>query len=139
MTRTATCSCGRLSVTLEGAPPAIGICHCFECQKQTGSVFGAWTYWPKSACKEIKGEARLYRRIAESGRWVDNYFCPNCGSSLYSYAEMAPDEICVATGNFADRNFPPPEFAVWAECRHGWVRLPEECRQKARDSDSPEI
>ncbi len=139
MTRTATCSCGQLSVTMQGDPPVVGVCHCFECQKQTGSVFGAWTYWPKSACLAITGDAKLYRRIAESGRWVDNYFCPHCGSSVYSYAEMAPDEICVATGSFADRDFPPPTMAVWGECRHGWVRLPEGCTQAARDTGSPEM
>lgn len=139
MTRIAACSCGRLKVTLQGDPPFVGVCHCYECQKQTGSVFGAWTYWPESACLSIEGEAKLYRRIADSGRWVDNYFCPHCGSSVYSYAEMAPGEICVAVGNFADRDFPPPGFAVWGECRHGWVRLPEGCKQVVRDVDSPEM
>ena len=139
MTRTASCSCGRLTVTMAGDPPFVGLCHCHECQKQTGSVFGAWTYWPKGACQEIRGEAKLYRRIAESGRWVDNYFCPHCGSSVYSYAEFAPDEICVATGNFADPTIAPPTIAVWSACRHPWVRLPEGCRQLLQDTGSPEI
>lgn len=139
MSRTASCSCGRLSLTLEGDPPFVAICHCHECQRQTGSVFGAWTYWPKGACTAIKGEAKLYRRIAESGRWVDNYFCPHCGSSLYSYAEFAPDDICVATGNFADPSIAPPSMAVWEECRHPWVTLPAQCQRFSRDSDPVEI
>jgi hypothetical protein len=134
MSHTATCSCGRLSVSMRGEPPVVALCHCHECQKQTGSVFGAWTYWPKSACQSIAGEAKLYRRIAESGRWVDNYFCPHCGSSVYSYAEMAPDEICVATGSFADRTIVAPTLSFWSDCRHPWVTLPAECEQRANDS-----
>jgi hypothetical protein len=31
-----------------------------------------------------------------------------CGSTVYWYAEFAPDEIGVAAGNFADPSFPAP-------------------------------
>ena len=40
-TRTATCSCGQLRLACEGEPVRISICHCLECQKRTGSIFGA--------------------------------------------------------------------------------------------------
>jgi len=136
MSRTAICSCGQLSVVVDGEPDEVLVCHCFECQKQTGSVFGVWTYWPKSACQSIKGEAKLYRRSSDSGRWVDNYFCPNCGSAVYSYAEFAPESICVAVGNFADRDHPAPTYAVWDECRHPWVKLPPEWQQLEKDGGS---
>ena len=68
MTRTAVCSCGQLSVTMTGTPSYVAACSCFECQKQTGSVFGMSSYWPKSAVVSIKGEQTLYRRSSWKGR-----------------------------------------------------------------------
>ena len=124
MPRIATCSCGQLKLTMQGDPTDVTVCHCFECQKSTGSVFGVSTYWPKSACRSIEGEAKLWRRSSDAGRWLDNYFCPVCGSTVYWYAEFAPDEIGVSAGNFADPGFPAPTSAVWDSCRHPWVKLP---------------
>ena len=118
MRRTASCSCGQLTLVMQGEPEEVTVCHCFECQKQTGSVFGVSTYWPKSACEAITGEATLWRRSSDSGRWLDNYFCPICGSTVYWYAEFAPEEIVVAdlTG-VAIQDF---EIA-----KSVWLRLPK--------------
>ena len=138
MSRIASCSCGQLVVTMKGDPTEVTVCHCFECQKSTGSVFGVSTYWPKSACDSIKGEAKLWRRSSDSGRWLDNYFCPVCGSTVYWYAEFAPDEIGIAAGNFADPGFPSPTSAVWDSCRHPWVKLPAEWPQDPRQGGLPE-
>ncbi|HEX9905358.1 MAG TPA: aldehyde-activating protein, partial [Propylenella sp.] len=34
-TRRASCSCGQLSVTCEGEPVRISMCHCLACQRRT--------------------------------------------------------------------------------------------------------
>jgi len=48
MTRTAHCCCGALLVQVSADPDAVGVCHCGECQRRTGSVFsvGANIYVP---------------------------------------------------------------------------------------------
>jgi hypothetical protein len=132
--RTAACSCGQLRVTVTGKPGSVGACSCRECQKSTGSVFGISSYWPKSAVASIEGKSTVWRRGSDAGRWVDSYFCPTCGSTLYWYAEALPDSIGIAAGNFADPNFEPPTYAVWSETQHPWVKFPEGCHinQKKR-------
>jgi hypothetical protein len=137
MIRTASCSCGQLKLTMQGDPTDVTVCHCFECQKSTGSVFGVSTYWPKSACRSMEGESKLWRRSSDAGRWLDNYFCPVCGSTVYWYAEFAQDEIGIAAGNFADPSFPPPTSAVWDSCRHPWVALPADWPQEAKQGGLP--
>jgi len=37
----------------------------------------------KSACQSIEGEAKLWRRSSDAGRWLDNYFYLVCGSTVY--------------------------------------------------------
>jgi hypothetical protein len=92
-------------------------------QKSTGSVFGVSALWPKSAVAAIEGKSTVWRRISESGRWIDSHFCPTCGSTLYWYAEALPDSIGISAGNFADPNFEPPGFAFWSETQHPWVKF----------------
>ena len=47
MTRTAHCCCGALRVEVSADPDAIGVCHCGECQRRTGSVFGVSAFFKR--------------------------------------------------------------------------------------------
>ena len=125
MERTAACSCGQLSLVVEGDPEFHGLCSCLECQRASGSAFTYAGYWPKTAVKKTTGETTTWRRITDTGRWFDTYFCPTCGSAVYWYGEFAPDMINIAIGNFADASFPPPIYAGWNTYKHPWVELPE--------------
>lgn len=104
-----------------------GICSCLECQKLTGSTFYHHGYWAKSAVQRISGKSTTWRRSSDGGRWVDGYFCPVCGSSVYSFAEFDPDAICVSVGCFADPSFPSPQYSIWERHKHPWVSAPGNC------------
>ena len=128
MERTAVCSCGQLSVTVEGDPAFHGLCSCFECQKMSGSAYSYSGYWPRSAVKAMRGESKAWRRVAESGRWLDQHFCPTCASPVFGYVEFDPSLINISIGNFADPSFPAPAYAVWNQCKHPWVDIPKGCQ-----------
>ena len=68
MTRTASCSCGQLRVTVHGEPRGVGVCHCLACQQRTGSVFAALASF--AAPYEVTGTATEYVRVGESRRAV---------------------------------------------------------------------
>jgi hypothetical protein len=127
MERTATCSCGQLSVTVEGDPQMHGICSCLVCQKASGTPFSHTGYWPKAQVVSLSGNATVWRRISDSGRWMDTHFCPICGSAVYGYAEFDPHGINIAIGNFADPTFAPPQYAMWNRFKHSWIEFPEWC------------
>ena len=42
MTRIARCCCGSLRTEATGEPALVAACHCMECQRRTGSPFGAF-------------------------------------------------------------------------------------------------
>lgn len=128
MNRTASCSCGQLALTVRGEPKMQGLCHCFECQKITGSNFLHHGYWERASVQEITGKSTAWRRASATGRWVENHFCPVCGSTLFSYAEFDPDSICISIGNFEDPSFPPPQYSVWERHKHPWVHVPDTCQ-----------
>ena len=115
--RVASCSCGQLRVTCEGEPVRVSICHCLECQKRTGSVFATQARFPREAVT-IEGRASQWTRRGDSGGTATFNFCPACGSTVYW---EIPGFAAVAVGNFADPNFPPPNFSVYEERQHPWA------------------
>jgi hypothetical protein len=124
MTRTATCSCGQLRLTAPDNPARISVCHCFACQKRTGSVFGVQARFPRDQVR-IAGEARVWRRVGDqAGTAFDFRFCPNCGSTVWFTEDDAPDLIADAVGAFADPDFPAPMRSYYEVHRHPWVALP---------------
>jgi hypothetical protein len=118
--RVASCSCGQLRLTCEGEPVRISICHCLECQKRTGSVFGAQARFPREAVT-IEGRATQWMRAGDSGQTCTFSFCPVCGSTVYWEPTGLPDFVSVAVGAFADPNFPPPRVSVYEERQHKWA------------------
>lgn len=122
-TRRAACCCGQLSLTTEGEPVRISMCHCFACQRRTGSTFGAQARFPRDKVT-IAGRATVYVRIGESGSSATFHFCPDCGSTVYYYVEKMPDTVAVAVGAFADSAFPAPRVSVYEARRHAWTGIP---------------
>ncbi len=128
MQRVATCSCGQLSAACLGEPLRVGACHCTECQRRTGSVFGVGAYYPRSQVT-LAGNSKRYARSSDAGRRVVCHFCPECGTTVTWGLELFPDMTAVAVGCFADPHFPAPQRAVWASHRHDWVVFPEAIAQ----------
>ena len=119
----ASCACGRLRIACRGEPVRISICHCLECQKRTGSVFGMQARFLKQNVRHIAGDSRRFTRKGDSGNMVSFHFCPDCGSTVFWELSGMPDAYAVAVGAFADPAFPPPRISVYETRRHDWVDL----------------
>jgi hypothetical protein len=120
--RTAACCCGQLRIRVEGPPRQVGICHCFACQRRTGSVFAALASF--AAPFEVSGEATEYLRVGDEGSRFRFRFCPVCGTTVYHTEEGREDSVGVAVGAFADQDFPAPGVSIYDCRRHAWVELP---------------
>jgi hypothetical protein len=123
-TRRAACSCGQLSLAIDGEPSRISMCHCLECQRRTGAVLSNQARF-RADQVAVSGRASEWTRSAESGNALTFRFCPVCGSTVYWTGEGFPGLVAVAIGTFADPKFPAPSVSVWEEARHDWVVLPE--------------
>ncbi len=123
-TRRATCSCGGLSVTCEGEPVRVGLCHCLACQRRTGSAFGVQARFAPSQVT-IAGPSTAYVRVGDDGGRITFHFCPTCGTTVHWQIDTQPDVVAVAVGAFADPGFPPPKYTVYEARRHAWAALSE--------------
>lgn len=123
-TRTASCSCGQLTATVEGEPIRVSVCHCLACQRRTGSVFAAQARFARSNVR-FAGEGREFTRVGDEGGRCTFTFCPACGATVY-YTMAGRDEfVAIPVGAFAEPGFPGPTFSVYEERMHSWVVMPE--------------
>jgi hypothetical protein len=135
MQKIAHCCCGAVHAEVSGEPIGVFACHCEECQRRTGSVFGVSVYYPKAAVR-TSGETTLFVRDGQAGRKVRMQFCPVCGTTVFWEADWQPGRIGIAVGTFFDPDFPTPSASAWERSKHHWVRLPEEMRHLERGRPS---
>lgn len=119
--RQASCGCGGLTVTCEGDPVRVSMCHCHACQKRTGSAFGVQARFPREKVK-VEGRLSTWVRTGDSGGRITFSFCPTCGTTICWEIDKLPGFIAVAVGAFADSHFPPPTVSVYGARRHAWSK-----------------
>ena len=121
MMRIAECSCGSLTVRLEGPPAATGICSCKACQRRTGAAFSFAGFWSEDQVNTA-GPVSEWTRSADSGRTLTSRFCPTCGATVWWTAEKFPGLIGIALGA-TDHSDLTPSVAVWDKYRAPWLEL----------------
>lgn len=117
--RVARCNCGALSAATTGDPVGVAMCSCAACQRRTGSAFAYVSFWHVDQVT-LTGEPTRWTRVADSGQTMQHFFCPTCGTGLWSRGRR-PHIVSIPAGCFVDRGFPPPERAVWSSLRHDWI------------------
>jgi hypothetical protein len=120
--RTASCRCGQLTIACTGEPVRVSVCHCYDCQRRSGSAFAFQARFNADDVA-ISGEERVWKTTAESGNVAAFHFCPTCGSTVYYQARPYSDLIAIAVGAFADRTFPPPHYSVFEGRKHPWLEI----------------
>jgi hypothetical protein len=123
------CLCGALRYEVSETPRAIYTCHCTDCQHLTSSAFSLAITVPDRAFRLTKGEPRLAQKIADSGRTVTRWLCPECGCWVVSSPQpgAAPGEMIrrVRGGTLDDTSWLKPAAHFWTRSKQPWVVLPE--------------
>lgn len=128
------CQCGALRITASADPDFVVLCNCDACKKRTGAAFGVGAYFRKDALSVV-GDWTSFERTAESGRKLDQRFCPACGTTVFWSLEMRPGHYGVALGAFNGPK-PEPTRAIWTQETLDWVRFPEGLPTYPRSSPS---
>lgn len=132
---TAHCACGAHGIDLPGPPPRITICFCVDCQLRTGGPFGIATYY--ESANLMLPVLVVRRRYADSGRWLDDHHCPECGVVLFYTTEWKDGVVGIPLGLLRGYEHLPPDRAVFCRNKPAWVVLPPEVDAYERGSDGP--
>ena len=115
------CHCEALAFEADVDPERVGLCHCTDCQKLTGSAFSTFVPVPKAAFRLLRGEPTTYVKTAESGNKRAQAFCAGCGTRIYASAVDDPQVFNVRVGTLAERAALRPVIQVWCRSAMPWV------------------
>jgi hypothetical protein len=114
------CLCGVVRYTSRSMPTRTVICHCKNCQRQSGSSFSIVSIF-NSSDFEILGETVDYPDRGDSGNVVTRRFCGKCGSPLISEVASRPGVTIVKAGTLDDASWLKPEAHIWCRSAQPWV------------------
>lgn len=109
------CRCGQVRYEIRGEPTKVGLCHCTDCRRETGSAFLYYGDWRLERFS-VTGNFKTY-----AGR----SFCPECGTRLFHLADDSA-EICLGSLDEAPTSLSPT--------REGWDQAPRNLDASCRGS-----
>jgi hypothetical protein len=118
------CQCGNVSYEVMGEPVTSHACHCRECQKRTGSAFGVSMVLKKEEFR-IQGDLHTFDRLADSGFKITQFFCPNCGNTIYGEVEQRPNAFVLFPGTLDDTSWFGLDRMIWTSSAQGWYEFPK--------------
>ncbi len=115
------CACGAIRYEIPAEPLASMLCHCRDCQHESGRTFTSAMAVPASAFNITQGNPKSLAVTAASGGTRRRFLWPECGSPLFSRVTTAPDIVTITVGSLDDPSGFPPQMALWVSRAHAWT------------------
>ncbi len=107
----------------------IAVCHCTDCQKQSGSPFSVNVGVPND---QITMEGETLTRFdvtGASGQNVSRYFCNRCGSPLKTVLEAFGGLAVIKAGTLDDSSWVKPGIQIWCDSAQDWAVLADDLQK----------
>jgi len=124
------CACGAVRYKLTADPLIVHACHCLDCQRITGGAF-VINMWIESRCVEAdRSGLKSYLLKGGSGQKHEVFFCPTCGTYVWSKYHIAPgDCLFVRAGTLDDPSVIKPDVHIFTRSKVPWLELPKDARK----------
>ncbi|MFC5396806.1 GFA family protein [Bosea vestrisii] len=94
-------------------------CHCSACQKISGAPYVSALRVPVAAL-QIRGEVRKAARHGDSGQVVEDGFCAECGSRMFSFAASLEASVGLFATSLDDQSWYRPQFNIYVSRAPHW-------------------
>ncbi|MEM7068363.1 MAG: GFA family protein [Pseudomonadota bacterium] len=116
------CLCGQITYKAEIDPDLVAVCHCSDCQVNSGSAYGVVAGVIEQRFQLLSGTLQEFEKIAESGRTRTLTFCPKCGTRIYACTKEDPSAFFgLRIGSINQRAKLTPKRQVWCNSALPWV------------------
>lgn len=122
------CQCGAVRYRISAQPVRVSICHCTQCQRQSGTAFSMALIVPDDGFALLQGALKTWTRSSDAGRPVVCGFCADCGTRITHRAEAYRGFTNVRPGTLDDRAWLRPTTSYWTREKQPWVQLPDEMK-----------
>lgn len=120
------CQCGAVRYRVTQEPLGVRVCHCKECQRQSGGAFSLSMLVRDEAFSVLQGTVKSFTRSSDSGRSVTGSFCPECGTRIFHRAELYRGYTNVRAGTLDDTSWIKPTASIWMKSKQAWVRMQDD-------------
>src|SRR5215212_5681961 len=118
---TGRCLCGAVTYSVDAEPVVQAVCHCTDCQRQTGNPFSVIVGVPRAALN-VEGStlASFATTGDDHGTDTNRSFCSACGSPVFSIAAVLPEMAFIKAGSLDDASWLEPAAEVWTSSAQPW-------------------
>ena len=114
------CHCGEIGYEAIVNPDKVIICHCTDCQTNSGAPYRANV--PVLIEKfHLRGQPQTYVKTGDSGAKVVLAFCGNCGSAMYSSKLENPTYLNLRLGAVKQRADLIPKAQYFCRSGMAWA------------------
>ena len=115
------CLCGQVTYSCDADPVVTAVCHCTECQRQSGAAFSVNVAVPREALRVDGASLSSFTTVGtDTGVEVERRFCSACGSPIVSVPAEGP-LVFIKAGTLNDRSWLEPQISVWCGSAQPWV------------------
>ena len=121
-----TCTCGTVKYALLDTPLFVHACHCFWCQRETGSAFVLNGIIEAHRVRLDAGVPIAVDTPSESGEGQQIFRCPVCQVALWGiYGGNWDRFFFVRLGTLEDTHRFSPDIHIFTDSAQPWVHLPD--------------
>ena len=118
-----TCLCGAVEYNLSEDPLTLYVCHCTDCQRQTGASFDLSMIVRSEAVTIVRGQPEQYSFLMPDGRRKQAHFCSRCSTRLWGPTSIAGFSV-LGPGSLDDTSWLRPIAHIWTRSAQPWVSIP---------------
>lgn len=119
------CTCRHVRYRIISKPLFVHCCHCYWCQRETGSAFALNAMIEADRVQLRQGEVATATIPSNSGKGQRISRCPQCQVVVWSSYAGAGDAIrFVRVGTLDDPAALPPDIHIFTASKQPWVSLP---------------
>jgi hypothetical protein len=119
------CTCRQVRYRLITKPLFVHCCHCYWCQRETGSAFALNAMIEADRVQTLAGEVTVVDTPTQSGKGQRISRCPTCDIAVWSnYAGAGESIRFIRVGTLDEPWRLPPDIHIFTASRQPWVVLP---------------
>ena len=116
------CFCSSVRYEAEVDEDSVIICHCTDCQINSGTAYGVVISVIKNKFNLISGELSYFQKTADSGARRDLAFCAKCGTRIFAKpAGNLNGRFGLRLGTIDERSNFKPKGQAWSDSALSWV------------------
>ena len=128
------CHCGAVRYTCTKDPELTFYCHCYDCQRTTGSPFSMELMIDRHSI-EVEGDLASYVVTGDSGKPVTRMFCSACAAGLYLDCDADPEYLFLKVGSLDDASWVTPQMHIYTAAKQPWVQIDDGLPQYEKEPD----